>query len=154
MSSPAAAAAGSTLPAGQLNAGATPLPQPAAAPGNAQTMTVVDLPVHLYGRDDPVRKKCRVKKYWYSLRQWRALSGSTAASVSCMLLHLISSSNGASCERRCCMLLRCRFFMFYSVNDSISAELDHDFLPNRLAIMSCGRYSDHPGIRNGVGRMH
>jgi len=63
---PAVAVASSALPAGQLNAGATPLPQPAAAPSNAQTMTV-DLPVHLYGRDDPVRKKCRVKKYWYSL---------------------------------------------------------------------------------------
>jgi len=48
-----------------LNAGATPLPQPAAAHSNAQT--ILDLRVHLYGRDDPVRKKCRVKKYWYSL---------------------------------------------------------------------------------------
>jgi len=48
-----------------LNAGATPLPQSAAAPSNAQT--IVDLPVHLYGRDDAVHKKCRVKKYWYSL---------------------------------------------------------------------------------------
>ena len=62
---PRPAAAGSALPSGQLNAGATPLPQPAAIPSTAQTLA--DLPVHLYGRDDPVRKKCRVKKYWYSL---------------------------------------------------------------------------------------
>jgi len=65
-----------------LNAGATHLPQPAAAPSNAQA--IVDLPVHLYGRDDPVHKKCRVKKYWYSL------GTSTTATVACF--ERISSS--------------------------------------------------------------
>jgi len=61
---PKATSVVSASPGGLLNVGATPLPKP-AVPVPAQTITGVA--VHLYGGDDPVHKKCRVRKYWYSL---------------------------------------------------------------------------------------
>jgi len=61
-----AVAASSAPPGSGLNAGATPLPQPPTT-GSATGQSFMNLPIQLYGKDDPVGKKCRVKKYWFGL---------------------------------------------------------------------------------------
>jgi len=61
-----AVAASSAVASSGVNAGATPLPQPPTT-GSATGQPIMNLPIQLYGKDDPVGKKCRVTKYWYSL---------------------------------------------------------------------------------------